>query len=564
MRTIKQSIIRHWLVIVSWTLLGLASTGAEDILVSSDGSEDIENEYLNTVRPLLKKYCYDCHAEGADEGGFKLDGIEDQSILINDQETWSKVIKNVRAGVMPPENATKPSEEDIEKLSNWIKCGPFKIDPKNVDPGRVTLHRLNRIEYQNTIQQLLRVRFNANDEFPPDAAGMGLDNIAELQTMSALLLEKYLNAAESVLEGAFPSKDASPVVIPGNDIRGDNKSNGKYFSFNKPPELTYTFRNTVPGTFRLKIELDVIGLKDEEKQFIANFLLEQAAKAAEKAEKERAEKEVKALAEKEGVPSVQPKEEIPQGRFGRGRTGGLPSETPLQTAVSNAHFVVTVQSGIARPEKILEQNFSSEPGSFHFEVDQVWGAEPHTINFNIVMPGSEIPEPPRPFFFQRGPQPKPLPAPHIVLKSLLINQRPTDAGRLYFGSSVPGPKDAHVREFIQKGIAEFGLRAFRRPMDAETIEFLVEEVLTSYKDTSNFNESLKPALAKLLCSPRFLFRMDRTIVGQETKPWGEVDEFSLASRLAFFLWSGPPDDELLKLADRGELRSAACGAPAGA
>ena len=285
----------------------------------------IVDEYLGFVQPLLSTHCYDCHAGGADEGGFKLDGIADLSELMNDQETWSKVLKNVRAGVMPPTNEQKPSVEEIEKLARWVKSGPFRIDVLDVDPGRVTIHRLNRIEYQNSIFQLLGVKFNANEEFPPDAAGMGIDNIAELHTMSPLVLEKYINSAEAVLDGAFPNNASKPMVIPGSDIRGDNKTNGKYISFNKPPELTYTFRNKVPGAFRLKFELEVVDLTDQEEQFIVNYLVEQETKAKEKADKEsnaRTDKDMEKAVEQ----TDQPKQELSLGSFERTRRGGKPPD----------------------------------------------------------------------------------------------------------------------------------------------------------------------------------------------------------------------------------------------
>ena len=514
----------------------------------------IVDEYLGFVQPLLSTHCYDCHAAGADEGGFKLDGIADLSDLMNDQETWSKVLKNVRAGVMPPTNEQKPSVEEIEKLARWVKSGPFRIDVLDVDPGRVTIHRLNRIEYQNSIFQLLGVKFNANEEFPPDAAGMGIDNIAELHTMSPLVLEKYINSAEAVLDGAFPSDASKPIVITGIDIRGDNKTNGKFISFNKPPELTYTFRNTVPGAFRLKFELEVVDLTDQEEQFIVNYLVEQETNA-----KEKAEKESKARTEKDTEKAVeqpdQPKQELSQGSFERTRRGGKPPEPQPQKPVREAHFVVTVQSGTAPAKIILNPRFSSKSDSYEFEVDEWWGIEPHTIKFNVVVPGSESEEQPRPFFFPKAPQPKPLPAPHVVVKSLAITQQPTVAGQQYFGGIVPEPNDAQIRNYISNGIRAFGSKAFRRPIDEQTVEVLVDEIEFAYREKQEFNDCIKPALAKLLCSPRFLFRIDRTLAGHEDQPWGDVDEYTLASRLAFFLWSGPPDDELISLAERGELRT---------
>ena len=104
-------------------------------------------------------------------------------------------------------------------------------------------------------------------------------------------------------------------------------------------------------------------------------------------------------------------------------------------------------------------------------------------------------------------------------------------------------------------MAQFGLRAFRRPLDEETLVQLVDGVEVAYRESGHFQESLKPALAKMLCSPRFLFRTALPLEGQEHIPRGLIDEYSLASRLSYFLWSSMPDDELLELARNGELRA---------
>ena len=175
-------------------------------------------------------------------------------------------------------------------IARWIKSGPFQINPRNIDPGQVVIHRLNRLEYRNTIRDLLGVSYNTEIEFPPDAAGIGLDNIAELLTMSPLMLEKYLDAAEAILEGAYPTQPTKTVAIQPKEIRGNNNSNGEFLSFNNPPEITYTYRNKMPGSFRVVVQLEVVGLSDKDKQQITDVLA-----AAKKAEEE------KAAAQKAGV-----------------------------------------------------------------------------------------------------------------------------------------------------------------------------------------------------------------------------------------------------------------------
>ncbi|MBC7819970.1 MAG: DUF1592 domain-containing protein [Planctomycetaceae bacterium] len=525
-------------------------------------------EYSHTVLPLLKNYCYGCHGDGSSEGGVQLDAFPSNAAVLADQQLWDKVLRNVRAGVMPPNGESRPSEEEVQQLAAWIKAGPFAIDPKNIDPGRVTIHRLNRVEYQNTIKALLGVDFNAEIEFPPDAAGMGLDNIADLLTVSPLVFEKYLDAAEATLEGAYPKRPIESLVIPGRDIRGDNDSSGDFVSFDDPPEITYTYRNKTPGAYRVVLAIEVVGLTDGEKEQLSEILALQEKKRSEIADTE------KKLTEGEGAKEVGAKEndrpttgrteekppgdvaaEPPRGRRGgRGRQAGGGGNVEPKKPVTEAHFVVSVKSGNKDEEILVDRVFSSESDQFEFAFEQLWSVEPHKFNFNVIMPGDGQPQPRR-RNSGRGPSAKPMPTPHMVVKSLTITPQPTAAGKRYFPLDAPPADREQRRQYIRRGIAEFGLRAFRRPLDEPTLNRLADEIDKSYQVSEDFYESIKPAMAKVLCSPRFLFRASYPLAGQEGLAWGLIDEYSLASRLSYFLWSSMPDDELLELAREGQLRA---------
>ena len=105
---------------------------------------------------------------------------------------------------MPPKGRTAPSPEEIAKVTSWIDGAMARLD-KNVkpDPGRVTARRLNRVEYSNTIRDLLAVNFRATDVFPPDDSGYGFDNIGDVLSLSPVLMEKYLKAAEGIAKPLF-------------------------------------------------------------------------------------------------------------------------------------------------------------------------------------------------------------------------------------------------------------------------------------------------------------------------------------------------------------------------
>ena len=171
-------------------------------------------EFKRNVRPVLEEYCYDCHGDGETRGGVALDAFDSTTNFIVSRDVWWRVLKNLRANLMPPAKKPQPTGKQKEVIAHWIKQSVFEIDPGNPDPGRVTIRRLNRVEYQNTIRDLVGVNFDAPGIFPPEDTGHGFDNLADVLTLSPMLLEKYVDAAEKIVAQTVPTADsaASPPV----------------------------------------------------------------------------------------------------------------------------------------------------------------------------------------------------------------------------------------------------------------------------------------------------------------------------------------------------------------
>ena len=170
-----------------------------------------DRKFKSEIEPLLVQYCYDCHGDGTREGDFRMDTFKDLSAHLDDREHWMPVWRNLRSQIMPPSDEEQPSAEEKRKLLSWIESRVFKLDPKNPDPGRVTIRRLNREEYRNAVFDLLGVEYDTAEAFPPDDTGYGFDNIGDVLSISPLLMEKYLTAAEEVVNLALPD-DASAQV----------------------------------------------------------------------------------------------------------------------------------------------------------------------------------------------------------------------------------------------------------------------------------------------------------------------------------------------------------------
>jgi len=178
------------------------------------------------VQPILEQYCYGCHGYGASEADRTLDEFASEEALVGNVELWHAVLKNVRAGIMPPAGEDRPAPVERTRLFEWIKFDAFGIDPHNPDPGRVTMRRLNRVEYRNTVRDLIGIDYNTLEQFPPDDTGYGFDNIGDVLSMSPLLLEKYLQAAETIVERA--------VVATTPDA--DEPNYRRFFPDGPPPE----------------------------------------------------------------------------------------------------------------------------------------------------------------------------------------------------------------------------------------------------------------------------------------------------------------------------------------
>ena len=169
-----------------------------------------EASFSGQIAPLLAKYCIKCHGDTKPKGGLNLAKLTDESSLAASQKVWQLVVENVESGDMPPEGKPKPTKAEVELLTGWIDSRLEKLDcGKESDPGRVTLRRLNRSEYNNTIRDLFGIDFRPADDFPSDDVGYGFDNIGDVLTLPPILMEQYLAAAESIVEQAIVA-DSGP------------------------------------------------------------------------------------------------------------------------------------------------------------------------------------------------------------------------------------------------------------------------------------------------------------------------------------------------------------------
>ncbi|MHA3773730.1 DUF1592 domain-containing protein [Verrucomicrobiota bacterium sgz303538] len=191
------------------------------------------------IKPLLQEYCLDCHNPKKQKGDLNLAEYIDNEKLYENREVWEKVFESVEAGDMPPDNKPQPSEDQRQVLLHYVEGQLSKFDCKTErNPGRVTVRRLNRDEYRNTVRDLLRVDYRPED-FPNDEVGYGFDNIGDVLSLSPMLMEKFLAAAEEIAQKAIIS-DVNRAGKPQR-FRGDKFTSGNQQSVSVQEDQTIAF-----------------------------------------------------------------------------------------------------------------------------------------------------------------------------------------------------------------------------------------------------------------------------------------------------------------------------------
>jgi mono/diheme cytochrome c family protein len=163
-----------------------------------------DEETAAPARAMIEKYCLSCHQGEKPDGGLDLIKLMAKGPPAGHRKPWRRVKENVEGGMMPPEDQPQPTEEEAESLAAWIGEEMKKDDCDGpVNPGKVTIRRLNRAEYDNTIRDLTGVDFHPADDFPSDDVGYGFDNIGDVLSLPPILMEKYMAAARAVAARAI-------------------------------------------------------------------------------------------------------------------------------------------------------------------------------------------------------------------------------------------------------------------------------------------------------------------------------------------------------------------------
>jgi hypothetical protein len=218
--------------------------------------------FEHDVAPLVAKYCVGCHEGAHPPGAINLSGYHTTAAMLKAKDLWQQVSTNVSDSRMPPAGAPQPTKAERDRIAGYIDVTITNAECQVHDPGRVTLRRLNREEYNDTIRDLFGVDLRPADSFPRDDVGYGFDNIGDVLSMSPLIMEKYLSAAEKIVNAVIVApEDAERVthiaaakmtetidggVLPGG-ARSINTNGDVFIDYSFPHDGDYTLRATACG-----------------------------------------------------------------------------------------------------------------------------------------------------------------------------------------------------------------------------------------------------------------------------------------------------------------------------
>ncbi len=455
---------------------------------SSPARSVSQSAFDSTVRQFLARYCTGCHGATKPKAGLNLASFADEKSARSQPKSWNRVGEYLEGGLMPPEDRPQPSREEVARLVQWIKAAPAAGDcGRTFDPGRITIRRLNRAEYNNTIRDLVGVDFHPADDFPSDDVGYGFDNIGDVLSLSPILMEKYLKAAETISEQAIiAGPKARGQVVTWDGQKLDASAGGSPVDdggrmLTSEGEIAVSHRLQASGEYLLRIHA----------------------------------------------------------------SGDQAGPEPVRMAVridgkELKRFDVTASRGNSQ-ECAFRQKLRAGQRRAVGRVPQ------RLLQARRPRPAETRSQPDRRVHRGRGPA--------------LRRQATPCPSRTGGSSSGHRNRGGRSRSAAHAILERFASRAYRRPVTGGELARLLRFVDLALENGDSFERGIQLAVQAILVSPQFLFRVEldsrprAAEAGCRDTGSVPIDDFELASRLSYFLWSSMPDDELFRLAVEGKLRS---------
>ena len=515
-------------VVASWASVGGRQKDVDgqqkDVVsgLSRTATDDVAGlSRTDVVSGLSRTYCETCHNDRLKTGGLSLQGLP----IDGNAETWEKVIRKVRAGMMPPAGAKRPERVALDAFAGSIETAIDRAAAASPNPGRAPLHRMNRVEYENAIRDLLALDVDSSTLLPADDSSHGFDNIADVLGVSPSLLERYVAAAAKISRLAVGERDAAPAQVTYS-VKGDLSQNqtldgmplgtrgGTTITHNFPVDGEYSIRLAL-----LKLSFGQVfgeGAEGEELEVTLNGQRVKLFKLDEVP--------MFFMRESKGWHPAKPQPTDPN------------EERVKMTPDIRLEFKLKVKAGpqtlgvaFLNKSNVINEDLVRRPVSSTYDVfigmQYGYTTAPHLSRVVITGPYSAT---------GLGDTPS---------RRRVFNCRPAS--------------QAEETPCAKQIISSLVRRAYRRaPTDAD-----VDPLIAFYQEernkAGNFEAGIEMALRRILADPEFIFRFEPPPAGVAAQTAYRVSDTELASRLSFFLWSSIPDEELLKLAIDGKLHQPA-------
>ena len=482
-----------WVLSAGWTALGI--THAQSAPAAATAARADATSHAATI----DRYCVSCHNARTRAGGLVLDPASMADPAAH-AETWEQVVGKLKTRTMPPQGVPRPDESTYVRLTSWLEGELDRAAAAAPNAGRALIRRLNRGEYANAVRDLLAVDIDVTSLLPPDDAAFGFDNNADLLGVSPALLERYVVAADriSALAVGAPVTAGSDTYRVRQDRSQDQHIEGLPLGTVGGLVVKHTF--PVDGDYHFSLELyrnNLESIRGLEHPHQIEITVDGARVflGAVGGEHEAAA----------GGASVTDRMDAIDAR--------LQVRVPVKAGprLVGATFIRKIGEGTQRLRPFLR----SSAGTYDST------GRPHIETLTVAGP-----------FDQTGPGDTPS-------RRQIFSCRPARAA----------DEEGCARTIV----STLARRAFRRPVANAELSRLLGFYRTG-RAKGTFDAGVQMAVRRLLASPSFLFRAEEE---PQTRTAGvqRVGDIDLASRLSFFLWSSLPDDELLALAEKGQLHT---------
>lgn len=445
---------------------------------------------------LLGRYCVTCHNERTKTAGLSLDRVDIEHVDTNLQ-IWEKVAHKLRTNAMPPAGRPRPDPAAHDALTSWLESELDRVSAASPNPGRPGVHRLNRIEYVNTIRDLLAIEIDPRSLLPADDKGYGFDNIADVLSVSPGLLERYMSAARAIARVAV----GDGAIGPGFETYSLSKFLTQDDRMDE--DLPFGSRGGVAVRHHFPLDGD----------YVIKIRLQR-----------NLNEEVRGLAETSQL----------DVRLDGARTklftigGAHQAKGDEQTADERLTVRLAVKAGVHSVGVTFVKRSSAA-------AEGIGPARLPVTNFSYY--ATKVGNPSLDAIEIGGPYDGRTPADTPSRRRIFICQ----------------PKETHAESACaRKILTTLARRAYRRPVSDEDVEPLLK-LFAEGRHGKSFEAGIEMALRAMLVDPDFLFRIERDPRGGAPGTAHRIADIELASRLSFFLWSSIPDEELLSRAESGKL-----------